>query len=69
MNELKKLTNINFLTICCSRMPQVSNFQCNVIVLFKKEHPDWGLKQKCQEILPEFFSLSITSNISDFVLF
>ena len=31
-----------------------------MIVLFKKEHPTWGLK-KCHEILPEFFN-SITKN-------
>ena len=34
-------------------MPQLSNFQREVIVLFREEHPTWGL-QKCRKILPEF---------------
>lgn len=41
-------------------MPHLSNFQREVIVIFKKEHPTWGLG-KCSEILPDFFSL-ITQN-------
>ena len=35
-------------------MPQPSNFQHEAIVLFREEHPTWGL-QKCWKILPEFF--------------
>ena len=37
-------------------MPQLNDFQQEVIVLFtgKSEHPTWGYK-KCCAILPEFF--------------
>lgn len=51
MNEPKKLPKI-YLTSFCSRMAQLSNFQRDLIVLFKKEHLNCGLK-KCQQILPE----------------
>lgn len=36
-------------------MPQLTDFQRQVIVLFKSEHPTWGLG-RCAEILPDFFS-------------
>ena len=42
-------------------MPQLSNFQCEVIVLFREEHPTWGL-QKCRKILPEFFGAITTDH-------
>lgn len=35
-------------------MPQLTNLQREVIVIFKKEHPTWGLS-KCREVLPDFF--------------
>ena len=35
-------------------MPQLTNLQWEVIVIFKKEHPTWGLS-KCREVLPDFF--------------
>ena len=35
-------------------MPQLNNFQRQVIVLFKKEHAAWNLR-KCREVLPVFF--------------
>ena len=41
-------------------MPQLTDFQRQVIVLFKSEHPTWGLG-KCSEILPNFFG-AITKN-------
>lgn len=46
MNKLKKLSknHINFLTICCSRITQLSNFQGKVSVLFKNEQPIPELK-------------------------
>ena len=40
-------------------MPQLSNFQREVIVLFREEHPTWGL-QKCRKILSEFFGAITT---------
>jgi len=40
-------------------MPQLSNFQREVIVLFRKEHQTWGL-QKCRKILPKFFGAITT---------
>ena len=35
-------------------MPQLSDFQRQVIVLFKTENPTWG-PVKCRQILPNFF--------------
>lgn len=35
-------------------MPHVSDFQREVITLFKTENPTWGL-MKCRQILPNFF--------------
>ena len=43
----------------CRPMPQLSNCQREVIVLFREEHPTWGL-QKCRIILPEFFGAITT---------
>ena len=37
------------------KMPQMSDLQRAVIVLFKNENPTLGLK-RCAEILPNFFS-------------
>lgn len=56
---------MNFLTISCPRMMQLSNFQPEVIVLFKKKkHPTWELK-KIQEILPKFFSPKTKNQFTD----
>ena len=41
-------------------MPQLTDFQRQVIMLFKTEHPTWSLG-KCGEIQPNFFS-TITKN-------
>ena len=35
-------------------MPQLNDFQREVIVLIKKEHATWGLR-KCRKVLPVFF--------------
>ena len=43
-----------------SAMPQLTDFQRQVIVLFKTEHPTWGLG-RCAEVLPQFFE-GITKN-------
>ena len=45
---------------------QVTDFQREVIVLFKTENPTWGLS-KCIEILPEFFS-NISQNQFSYVV-
>ena len=34
---------------------QIADFERQVIVIFKTEHPTWGLS-KCSDILPDFFS-------------
>ena len=39
---------------------QLTDFERQVIILFKKENPIWGLK-KCHQILPHFFE-GITEN-------
>ena len=36
-------------------MPQLTDLQRQVIVIFKSEHPTWGLG-RCAEVLPNFFS-------------
>jgi len=41
-------------------MPQLTDFQRQVIVIFKTENPTWGLG-RCAEVLPQFFS-HITKN-------
>ena len=41
-------------------MPQLTDLQRKVIVIFKSEHPTWGLG-RCAEVLPNFFS-EITRN-------
>ena len=45
---------------------QVTDFQHEVIVLFKTENPKWGLS-KCKEILPEFFG-NISQNQFPYVV-
>ena len=36
-------------------MPQLTDFQRQVVIIFKSEHPMWGLG-RCAEVLPNFFS-------------
>lgn len=45
---------------------QLSDFQRQVIILFKSENPTWGLT-KCQAVLPNFFS-TITKHQFDKVV-
>ena len=45
---------------------QLSEFQMQVIILFKSENPTWGLT-KCLAVLPNFFS-TITRNQFDNVV-
>ena len=48
------LHGIIYWIVVFALMPQLSDFQREVIVLIKKEHATWGLR-KCREVLPVFF--------------
>ena len=49
-----------------SSRKQISEFQRQVIILFKTENPTWGLT-KCLAVLPNFFS-TITKHQFDRVV-
>lgn len=63
------------LSFCSYRMAkQLTDFECQVIVLFKEEHLMWR-STKCAKILPEFFShisrykfSIVVSRLSEFLL-
>ena len=50
------MLSVQFNTISFQAiMPQLTDLQRQVIVIFKSEHPTWGLG-RCAEVLPNFFS-------------
>ena len=50
LNSMQRIDHLNHFRT----MPQLSDVQCEVISIFKLEHPTWGYK-KCCEILPQYF--------------
>lgn len=59
----KAFLSLSFIYTCINRMSHLTDFQREVIVMFKREQPTWGL-EKCRQILPGFFG-NISKNQLD----